>query len=651
MTSVLALTVAFPLVVFAVLVALLLGAMQKERRSTVDWREAFIAAALIWGALVVLISEALSLVDGVARPLLTLCWGLALIFLLLYGWRTELLPQVWHTRVRNAARPEITKTGWTLIGLMGVYAGVLWIIAVLAPPNTNDALNYHMSRVMHWGQNQSLAPFATAVNHQIWMPPWAELVILHLLQFAGTDRLSNLVQWSSLMASVLGVSLLAKQLGANAQAQILTAVFAMTVPMGILQASSAQNDLVVSFWVVALAHYILAARDRTLGVTEWGLAALAVGLGMLTKGTFYAFGLVFLCWLLVISLRRYGWAASARFALLGLTIAVLLNAGVWIRNIQTYQFPFGPQGLIRHLSNNDFGISPLASNTVRNVSLHLATPLDELNSQVNAVVLSLHGLAGLDANDPDTTLGSFDVRGSGWRHEDFAGNPLHFALVPVSLLLLLWPGAQIQRKPALTYALAVVATFIVFSALYKWQPWGSRLQLPFFILWSPAAGLALSQNRYPWLGLAVAALLLISGTPQLLLNASRPLLPRGSGPIQSVLQTPRDELLFANIYELRSGYRKVTRAVSETACQDVGLRLDSWEPEYPYWVLLSAFDREIQLETLEPPPPLERYERADFQPCAIICTVCAGRKEYRGLELVNNFENHFFLYLPADREP
>jgi hypothetical protein len=57
-------------------------------------------------------------------------------------------------------------------------------------------------------------------------------------------------------------TLIAKQqLGANQTGQLIAAVFVATIPMGILQASSTQNDYVLSFWLICFVYFIEQFRN------------------------------------------------------------------------------------------------------------------------------------------------------------------------------------------------------------------------------------------------------------------------------------------------------------------------------------------------------------------------------------------------------
>ena len=132
-----------------------------------------------------------------------------------------------------------------------------FLTALIYPPNTPDSMSYHMPRVMHWIQNQNVDFYPTSTTRQLYVSPFSEYVILHLQLIVNGDRLANLVQWFSMFGSLIGVSLIARELGGNTKSQIFSALFCATIPMGILQSTSTQTDYVVSFWIVILVYFLL----------------------------------------------------------------------------------------------------------------------------------------------------------------------------------------------------------------------------------------------------------------------------------------------------------------------------------------------------------------------------------------------------------
>jgi len=90
--------------------------------------------------------------------------------------------------------------------------------------------DFHMSRVVHWIQNKSVAHYPTHILRQLHQNPWSEFGILQFQILSSSDRLANLVQWFSMVGAVLGVSLIAKRLGADLRGEVFAAVTVATVP-------------------------------------------------------------------------------------------------------------------------------------------------------------------------------------------------------------------------------------------------------------------------------------------------------------------------------------------------------------------------------------------------------------------------------------
>ena len=60
----------------------------------------------------------------------------------------------------------------------------LFVLSIMAVPNSWDAMVYHMSRVAHWTHNRNVAYFATPITRELWAMPLAIVaVVFALLQF------------------------------------------------------------------------------------------------------------------------------------------------------------------------------------------------------------------------------------------------------------------------------------------------------------------------------------------------------------------------------------------------------------------------------------------------------------------------------------
>ena len=211
-----------------------------------------------------------------------------------------------------------------------------------AVPINPDSMTYHLARVAHWAQNGSVAFYPTHIVRQLYQPPWAEFAVLHLFIFAGGDRLVNLVQWVSMVASLMGVSAIARQLGAGWRGQLLSAFACATIPMGILQSRTPQNDYAAALWLVCLVSALLAMDSRPGALPTLGAGA-SLGLALLTKGTSYVFTAPFVLVFVLTGRNRPLSKKLTQGLVIGLC-AVALNAPQYWRNAQRVRVTAGSRG-------------------------------------------------------------------------------------------------------------------------------------------------------------------------------------------------------------------------------------------------------------------------------------------------------------------
>src|SRR5213596_2134358 len=136
--------------------------------------------------------------------------------------------------------------------------------------------------------------------------------------------------------------------------------------------------------------------------------------------------------------------------------------------------------------------------------------------------------------------------------EDLAGDPIHLGLMMISLALLLASREQRKARDLTAYATALVAAFLIFCTYLRWQPWGSRLDLPLFVLWSPVISLVLLSRRSYKIAVSAAVLLIAASTLYVFRNETRPLI--GVGPDSTVLNTSRVDRLLKRHTDLRDHY-------------------------------------------------------------------------------------------------
>ena len=565
-----------------------------------------------------LLTEALSVPGWLAPPALLASWGLLALAAGLLLWRKR--GGCWE-------RPRIPRCALPFALPLGAILLITGLLAVVSWPNSWDGHTYQLVRPQHWLMQGSIAPYASHLTYQVVFPPWAGYGLLNLWALGGDERVANLLQWLSLVGCVVGVSLVARQLAAGLRGQWLAALVCATMPMAVLQASGTQYDLVVSFWLVCLTSFLLRWRSQP---GWWPAVAigLALGLATFTKGTAYAFALPLLVLLAPWSARRAWRRLLGQAALIG-SIFLVLNLPFLVRNNQALDTPLFAR--VSDLASEDQtgsrdstlinkGLSPalLFSNLVRNAALHLGTPNRAWNGGLRIGIRRLHASLGIDPDARESTWSSTEFTvPAAEPDEHHAGNQLHLLALVVALGALVASRPLRGQRGTLLLAASVVAGFVLFCALLKWQPFHSRLHLPLFILAAPV--IALTLGRWRRAALLLAAILVLQSLPYLLLHESKPLLGQ-----HSVFFSSRADQLFRERPSYQEAYLTIAERLGRAGCVEVGLILaNSSDWEYPFWVLIGeAAGRPVRLEHVGLTNRLADLEarRSPFQACGIIST-------------------------------
>ncbi len=594
-----------------------------------DLVRSLLLAAAFWGAYLALATEVLSIFGGLRFGPLLATWTLPVPFLLWDLHRREPAGSVQPlARLRKDALA--TWEIWSLAAVAGIVA-VTGLVAFCSAPNTWDSMTYHLPRMMHWAQSGSVAHYPTHEPRQLYLGPWVELVATHFHILGGGDRAARLIQWLAMAGGLLAVSTIAGQLGAGRVGRILSVLTAATIPMGLLQAVSTQTDYAVSFHLLTAVCFLAgagkAASGRLGGPHLWG-AALATGLAVLTKGTAYVVLAPFLAaftWRLIRRRRLAAWRPLAIFAAVVLT----LNLGHYSRNTRLFDSPLQPRGLdaYHRYGNDTHGAGVTISNAARFAALHLTVPAPDLVARSYRAVRGLHGILGLDPEDPRTTWPGMRFEPPpALVHEDFSGNFLHAVLVLACFGAACLPRVRRALRGWALHVLLVAGGCLLFAALLKWTPWSTRLHLPLFVLAAPMIGTLLAKQ--PRHVIAVTATILVAQAVPFV--AHNPLHPLTGG--DSVFRQPAGEQMFRVRPQLGEFYTQAVERMAGKGCPRLGLDMppDAWE--YPLWVVLHQVSEvPVHLESLSTGNVSQRLLDPRFEPCAVVCLNCAppSREHHR----------------------
>lgn len=527
-----------------------------------DYRERFLYALVIWGVYIFCATELLNFFHAITFSAILCSW---LIFIavcsisLFYNKKT--IPNIpkFHKDITSA-----------LILLIIILCIIPLITGLIYPPNTYDSMTYHLPRIEHWIQNQSLAMYPTNIERQNASSPFAEMILLHLRILAGNDILYNSLQWLSYASCILLASFIAKLLGAQIKGQIFSSLFCTSISMAILQASSTQNDLVVSLWLVsALSLLLLWYKNNTLFSAL--MFGCSIGLACITKGTAFAYGLpmvvFFGCYSLFHAKERFFYACFAGFC------ALLILTPFSIRNYLYVQDIFGGSTMkITALQTH----SPnyILANLFCMIFVNFDCGDSFLYAKITDLAVWVFSLLHIDTSLLFPYFGSFLQRSKFIVQEGNVLNYFHFILILLSLCFIK-KYTRIQRY----YVFLILSMFIVFSISINWQLWVSRLLLSFFILYSPILGIGAEKVKKAFS--YVLIVLLVANTFYInIKNKSRPL---SVNAVKHVIEKREQNYFLGN----QLFYESYKAAIDDLLqYHTIGLIIGTDSYEYPLWALL-----------------------------------------------------------------
>jgi hypothetical protein len=601
-------------------------------------RGSLVIAFLAFQATVAFISEGSSIGHHFDAVTVTVIWALITLVLLVLA-----LPRLarWHPRrARQQVGERLTTLNveeWVWLAVVVVSFGILAVIAWLYPPSNADSLVYHLTRVVHWVQDRSVAPFATHYLAQIELSPLHEYNMAHLhLLTGGSDRLDGYVQLAAAATCVVGASEVARLLGGSRRAQFMAAVVCVSIPSLILEATSTQNNDFAGAIGIALLVLILGWRVER----AWAVRATALGLGaglaVLTKGTLPALiapALLVVAALLVRREVQAGGRAAARrrvAAFIGVAVvAAALVAGPFLlRNFQQFGGPTGP--VSGTTINADGNISAGIGNVIRSTAADfwIGNGKTGVQTALSKFVLNTtkhwYAALGVKGSNAKYVLGSntnaFKVQD--WtpyaRIEEYGANPWQVLLILFTILMLVVWVALADRSLRLPLVLAagLVLGYVLLTGAARWSAFNVRYQVPLLVAWSPLIALVLAKLWRP-VGIIVLVGLVVAATPALLNNLHRSLL-HPAFPFTNRLQPYFLDTGRAGGLKVPSGqYDAALTAVAQSGCNRLGET--NWIfVEYPIWAGLRDLHWDGTIEHVDVHNESKQFEKKGFHPCALV---------------------------------
>ena len=365
-------------------------------------------------------------------------------------------------------------------------------LSIIFPQNTSDSLYNHLSRVAHWLQQGSLAPFDSFNLFGITYPYNNSLLMMWSMLFTRADRLVGLVQWSAAIMLALSIYGLAIRLGFNKEQAGFSALIFLTFPIVILESMTAQNDILgACFFLIGIYFFLIGFQESSDKHILFSAISIALAAG--TK-QYIAFAIPgFLLILVYFSLKKENprrAALAINFVLYTLAFTLLLGSYAYIQNTIYYHNPIGAGNniILSPVQSDGTLVDKLAYNsarlTIQFISCEgLPLPLeDKCLAGKEFVFTRIFSNPNFNLESPKFTLeancgsGCFAYRTRNPLNEESAwfGFLSWILIIPGAFLVII---ASIRKKDALPVLILVTAViyFLIISVFKAgWDPYLGR---------------------------------------------------------------------------------------------------------------------------------------------------------------------------------
>lgn len=609
-------------------------------------RLAFIKNSILIGILTICITEILSFYNLLTLKNLVFFWlgitiinGLLLIFLL----KSKIidfnnLDKLLYKKYSSLLNKKSDRLSFFVIILV---LAITSITAIVSAPNNWDSMTYHLPKVMHWIQNQSVYPYPTNNLRQISFSPGASYLTLQFIFLSGNDYFANCPQWIAFLGSIICISVIVRTLMGE-KYQWIGAFLTACLPMAIMQSTTTQSDLITAFWILCYTYFIF--KDRQYLVTDVAWGSSAFGLAILTKPTALIYGIPLSIFFFIQFISHGIWKQKLSLIGIFLGCSFWLSFPHFLRNKAIFNSYLG---IDTDTKATTFGLFQSLSSFLKNILINL--PLNPLRS----LIYWIHqNLLLLKIDDPTINLGGRSIMNEGnlfkylVPHEDFLGSPIY-------LLLFIFGSIAIFKKAVLlsddkifevekqkilylaSLAIIVILNFLLFSTLLKWAVFHNRLLLTIFLLSIPISvffiKFILPQNLQKII-LSIIAITAIFYSltpirhPLIALPIFSPQQQQEQSP--SILTLSRSDIYFSGSRkELKEPYQEIVNLILNSHCRYIGLAFqeDTWE--YPLWALLkNQMDKFFWIKNLNIANQ-SKFLKPEF-PDAKICAIVSVNSEF-----------------------
>ena len=597
--------------VFAVILLFLLW-----NKFTEDKMQAYVYSVLAWTLYMFGLTEILSVFHQITGLNLWLAWGVFDV-LLLAGCVKK------HVFAKKEMKRNAISKG--TVGVVLLYVISVSFLAVKTMPYNWDSMTYHLSRIVHWHQNQSIGHYATNINRQVASPVLGSFINLNIYTMLNeNDRLLNLVQCFSYFTSGLLVYSIACKLGCGKKYCVMAGALFLSMPIAFGEALTTQTDNISAMYALGVIYLLLGFCDvkeklvyNRYSALQVIMLGFCVSFAYLAKPSVGIGILFFAIWLLIVSIIRKDSIVIVMkliiTAIPGIIMVVLPET--W-RNLSTFH-AFSASNVSSGQLIGSFHERYLAVNFLKNFTSNMPSVwLYDSSAFIWKFVVRFAGWVDIDIDDAAITNNEaeFVVRDAQTYSHSSAVNPIILWLLIITVIVLIFMARKIEWKKLKSmkagYYLASVIGFLVFCTILKWSPWRNRYMIFYLALLSPAIVCVIEwfmrnikQEKIELAFGAIVWFCMLTEIFGLFIYHNEKAFEKG-----------KEERYFLSRTEEYAPYREAADYLAENDLKEIGLLLGSDTYEYPIWKMADA-DR---IEHINVANETQIYEDKEFIPEVIL---------------------------------
>ena len=569
-------------------------------------------------AISVIIAEILSSFECWNNILISILYACISVALFLYIYKKR--------RFIHLCEHHFSKTEYLLLSCVLLLLVYIFICGIVQEPVFPvDSILYHMIRSYMYAENQSIRCFSTSFGHMLFFGPLNSILIAQFrILTNGSDALSFLVQYSAYVLSAVTTYLICLKLGMKRVWALCGAAIALTIPLSALQATTTQNDLLVSALCLAAVCYIIEistclGKNCRVKLIEWLLLGFSCGLAVLTKVNAGINLLLFIIAFSVYVMYKQH-LKGLLFLVFTLCCALAVVGWFWVQNTLLLNGDFLALSYAKYVSASyDMNIASYSLLALENIGSTIAVPHTFLASFVQTIVYNYADLVNVDVNMPGI------VRNTGSESVLYSTNQSVFydtcpypiisiAVIFSVVYFIIYFGkrrnsSQKKNKTVLIYSIISAMTLLLNTVLITFSTSSTRYLLGVYLLMIPTVVFMFSKlSEKPAVGYTLFGVFIVADIIFLLYVL-----------LKNVLKFYYNESEKANksTPELVDEWIEFTKQIQENDSYSIGL--ESNVVPAPFYVFLTDLDyRTHEVKYLNPSYYMQ--DQNGFIPDIIIST-------------------------------